>query len=249
MCGHLQLSDVGHSSMIHGRCFRSICHFSFFHLQNKINKYQIKNGETLLLWGAVEQKRAWRWCVSSGENIITLPHFYHSEHEAPLKHISHALVCICLCVFNACNSLGKHSQVNFGVNYLVLALGGEISDFGEWYYYFWHRGSDASFPTTTDETANGKIMNSIWRQNKHTHTCAHGLIVHLIPSVSDQTWCYEMYSWATTPSAGVQTCFLSLPDSGHTHTHVSVHSVYSTSNNRESNKGALNKTLHVRRWY
>lgn len=61
------------------------------------------------------------------------------------------------------------SKLIFRVNYLLLALNGEISDFGESYYYIWHQGTDASFPTTTDETTNGKIKNSIWRQ-KHAHT-------------------------------------------------------------------------------
>ncbi len=57
-------------------------------------------------------------------------------------------------------------------NYLLLTRSREISDFAEWYYYIWHQGTDASFPITADETANGKTTDSIWR-HKHKHMRAH----------------------------------------------------------------------------
>lgn len=79
------------------------------------------------------------------------------------------------------------------------------------------------------------------RSRAHCASYSQGLRPNLM------LWDVLMIMKATTPSAGVQTCFLSLPDSGHTH--ISVYLVYSTSSNRESNEGALNKTLHVRRWY
>lgn len=76
-------------------------------------------------------------------------------------------------------------------------MSGDMSDVGDWHYYIWHQGNDASFPTTTDEMENEKIKNSIcWR--KHTHTrslcvlfprtkldvmrCTHDLWKSLLPS-------------------------------------------------------------------
>lgn len=157
--------------------------------------------------------------ASLSENTVSPCHI-PVKNNSEFMNTYETCTCMCNCLRN---SFANISKLIFKVNYLLLTLSREGADFGERYYYIWHRGTDASFPTTTDETANGRITNSIWRQNTHSHTHMHihtearctsysqGLGPNLM--LWDVLMIYESnysISWSAV-------MFLSLSDSGLTH--------------------------------